>query len=51
MGRTLGQWIFLAVVLGCAACGELTQATVGYAPSPAPDPATAWSPVPGARWW
>jgi hypothetical protein len=48
MGKSLGQWLFLAVVLSSAACGELTQATIGVAPWTDQVPTTAWSPVPGA---
>lgn len=48
MGKSLGQWLFLAVVSSCAACGELTQGTIGIAPWPDQVPSTAWSPVPGA---
>ncbi|MDB5099118.1 MAG: hypothetical protein JWM80_3539 [Cyanobacteria bacterium RYN_339] len=48
MQRTFGQWLFLAVVMASAACGELTQGVVGYSPGGDAAPATAWTPVPGA---
>ena len=48
MGWKLGQWLFLLALSASAACGELTQATVGYVPPSDGFPNTAWATVPGA---